>query len=268
MQIPSLMAKLLRHWAACQINRSFPGITGKRESSDRARSVEMEEGVLQWHSHVCPLPQGQECWSQSSCTFCVWNRCSEILELLLELTLDSLPRGLERLPCKHAACAASLRYFYWINAVFKRLLSVFPREASSSHSSFFVAYRSSRRISRFTISLSHSWGCSFSISVFMLPGWKMRNKYIGTPEQKKPWDGSSAQVWCLTVVVIRGAVLSDITSDAGQDSGWLLWLSLTFWKASVSECLNGALSALQGARCFLMCHLLDCWATCPVILSY
>lgn len=162
----------------------------------------------------------------------------------------------------------SLTKVYWINAVFKRLLSVFPREASSSHSSFFVAYRSSRRISRFTISLSHSWGCSFSISVFMLPGWKMRNKYIGTPEQKNPWDGSSAQVWCLTVVVIRGAVLSDITSDAGQDSGWLLWLSLTFWKASVSECLNGALSALQGARCFLMCHLLDCWATCPVILSY
>lgn len=156
----------------------------------------MEEAVLQWHSHICPLPQGWELLE------------SNLLHLLSVeqmhrdpgapgwswSNVDSLPRGLERLPCKHVACAASLEYFYWINAVFKRLPFVFPTETSTSNSSFFVAYRNSRRIARFTISLSPSWGCFFSISVFMLPGWKMRNKYIETSEQKKPWDGSSAQV--------------------------------------------------------------------------
>lgn len=60
MQIPSVVAKgkLLRHWAAHQINRLFLGITGKRENAKYiARTVEMEIAVLQWHSHMCPLPQ-------------------------------------------------------------------------------------------------------------------------------------------------------------------------------------------------------------------
>lgn len=41
-------------------------------------------------------------------------------------------------------------------------------------------------------------------------------------------------------MVIRGAVLSDIPSDAGQDSGWLLWLildslkSFCFWMSELS----------------------------------
>lgn len=134
----------------------------------------MEETVLQWHSHIShpsapgmgtagvkpPAPsvcRADAVWSWSS-----W----------LGLTVDSLPRGLERLPCDHVACAASLKYFYWINALFKRLLSVFPMETSSSNSSFFVAYRNSRRTTRFTISLSPSWGCFFSISVFTLSAEK------------------------------------------------------------------------------------------------
>lgn len=60
MQIPSIMAKgkLLRHWLTHQINRSFLGITGKRESAKYiGRTVEMEVVVLQWHSHICLLPQ-------------------------------------------------------------------------------------------------------------------------------------------------------------------------------------------------------------------
>lgn len=165
------------------------------------------------------------CWSQTSCTVHQGNRCSIILEILaVTVTVDSLPKGFERIPCKNVAYSTSLKYFYWINAVFKRLPSVFPMETSTSNSSFFVAYRNTRRIARFTISLSPSWGCFFSISVFMLLGWKMRNKYIEASEQKKPWDGFSAQVWYLTVIVISGAVLIDITRESGQDSGWLLWL--------------------------------------------
>lgn len=70
----------------------------------------------------------------------------------------------------------------------------------------------------------------------------MRNKYIETPEQQKPWDGSSAQVQCLIVMAVRGAVLSDITSDVWVAAVACQWL----WKVSVSECLDGASSALQG----------------------
>ena len=58
MQIPSVMAKgkLLRHWAAHQINKSFLGITGKRESAKYiARTVEV--AVLQWRTYICLLPQ-------------------------------------------------------------------------------------------------------------------------------------------------------------------------------------------------------------------
>lgn len=47
----------------------------------------------------------------------------------------------------------------------------------------------------------------------------------------------------------------------GRTLGGCCGLSLTLWKDSVSECLNWTLSALQGARCFLMCHLLNCWET-------
>lgn len=53
----------------------------------------------------------------------------------------------------------------------------------------------------------------------------------------------------------------------GRTRGGCRGLALTLWKASVSEGLNGALSALQGARCFLMCHLLNCWAASLRILS-
>lgn len=238
MQIPSVMTKgkLLRRWLARQINRSFLGITGKRESAKYiGGTVEMAVVVLQWHSRICLLPQRCELLGSN---LHPWNRRSVILEFpAVTVTAHSLPRGFERIPCKNVAYATSLKYFYWINAVFKRLPSVFPMETSTSNSSVFVAYRNTRRITRFTISLSPSWGCFFSIIVFMLPDWKMRNKYIETSEQKKPWDGFSAQVWCLTVIVISGAVLIDIVSDSGQDSGWLLWLIIDSLKSCFWMCL-------------------------------
>lgn len=198
MQIPSKTAKgkLLRHWAAHQINRLFLNITGETESAKYiARTADMEVAVLRWHSHMCPLPQRCELLESNLLHLLSVNRCSVILEFpAVTVTVASLPKGFERIPCTNVAYATSLKYFYWINAVFKRLPSVFPMETSTSNSSFFVAYRNTRRIARFTISLSPSWGCFFSISVFMLPDWKMRNKYIESSEQKKPWDGFSAQV--------------------------------------------------------------------------
>lgn len=232
MQIPSLRAKLLRHWAARQINRSFLGMTGKRESADT------EPGQWRWRKLFCSgtatralCPRGGS--AQTSCTFCLWSRCSMILELLLNWLWTHYPEHWR----DSLARMCSLTKMFLLNKC--SILKITP--CVSEGNLFFkqLLFCCSRRISRFTISLSPSWGCFFSISVCMLPGWKMRNKYLQTPEQKKPWDGSSAQVQCLIVIAVRGAVLSGITSDA------LGGLSVTLWKAYLSECLDGTSSALQ-----------------------
>lgn len=120
-------------------------------------------------------------------------------------------------------------------------------ETSSSSSSFFVASRNPRRISGFTISLSPSWGCFFSISVFMLPGWKTRIKVHGDLWTK------GAMRW-----ILSPSLVFNCDCNQGSCVVWHrqrrragLWVAAGaphwLWKTSVSE---------WGIKCSARCTLL------------
>lgn len=129
MQIPSVMAKgkLLRQ------HRLFLGITGSRENAEYiARTVEMEVAVLQWHSQTCPLPQRRELLESNL------PHLLSVEQMQRDPGLHCKGRSLREDPHRNVACATSQKYFYWINAVFKRLPSVLSMESFTSNSSFLL----------------------------------------------------------------------------------------------------------------------------------